>query len=1191
MGVRGAGDRLDGMSRSDGAGLALASRLLLACGIAVLLFARGSAEPARTASVEAGAAIEARLHAPAGPLQDGLALGLTTGSAPGCVEQPGQALPTLGCRLRVGERFLLPLTAWAFIEESGEELALELSGEGLPDGASLQRLVAGLPQPGPVTGTGRVDARLEFEPEMEHVTPSDMPLEVELVVRPDGREEEARIALRLLILDGPPATLVSGFAYRDVDGDGIWDAGESGLSGRAVRLEGPAPAAAVTASDGRFGFLVDDPGSYLLRILPEAGWTATSPTEVNLEIGEDGGAAPLVLFGQRPSQQQPSVTAEVRIDRGCLELGDEASYSLDETGQVSLRASGAPELDVRLTLHLPGGGTRQLVSRQRVTGGRWYGLNGRTGLPTGTRRLHLEVFQPGDASGQPAAVADCSYSVGAVSGPSLQVEPEQLTFPETEPGQQSLLPLALHNGGSAILEIDSIGTQGGAASPFVVEAQDAAGFSLPPGGSRGITLRFAPQWEGSFQDSLLIQSNDPARAVLGVPLEGHTPDSTGLRARLVTDRGCEETGQSPVYFDGDPIRITYGASGPAGNAQARLEDILPGGGVRGLVQGTIPVGQDRVYESVVRPPIGRETLRLTVEAGGFSSQARCSFQVAGGAARIVGWKFADLDGDGVWDGKPEPGQNPLPGAEPPVPGWTMFLAGPESGSTTTDQDGRFEFIVSQPGGYRVSEVQGAGWQPRTPTSVDLTVWGTPGEVLPEIRFGNQPVAGGPTPTGGPTTATPGATPGDPTASPTSGPSPTASPSAPPTATADPAADCLRRGDWQRLPLGATVSSQSTPACLQVYLPSRHGGSLQLAAGAGRIWLYGPEVDPAGDPPLVSPARELVYEQPRDAQGWYRLVLRDTPAPGYSVQARFVQQGSADVVPWNFWYFPYSPYAPGPKLYDQPGALSKFDSRFGLSPGAWRYEVDHHRSQQAEGWWGHCWGACVASILLHQPQASGGFSQDELEGLAADFFDGFGGMALEWAWPFVKPAPGYGDQADLYADNFHQRLREYLRDRRVPLHMDLRQETGAGNPQVWNHAVYRYESEMVEDPDALGDPWTDMGRQILVRTTLVANEDFFGAQGSSGTPENDQRRVQEAVYSLVYSSQGEIVPDAREPRPQNWQSMTLRSSVRAGTSLYIPSTITDVRVIADYWTRASSPTGRNPFIDSQRLDALGLRMRY
>lgn len=1160
----------------------------IACCLALLgmLAAGASAAPASAGIVDAGAAIAVASEIPAAPEQEGVKLGLATGSAPGCVELPAGEPARLACTVVVGQAFQLPLSGWAFGSDANGALPLELTVEPLPAGASLSRLLAGAPQPGPVRGEGRVDARFDFNPGAEQITAPDAPLSLHFRVRPDGIAGEAQLELQLLVLDGSPGTLVAGYVYGDEDANGAWTQGEAGLAGWQVQLDGPTQLQAPSGADGRFAFNVTVAGSYRLRLLPQAGWLPSTPVEVPLEIDAAGGASPLVLFGQRQATQQPALSGELRSDRGCLDLGQTATYAVGETVGISLRVGGAPQAAVQLWLDMPDGGSRLLVARQLITGGRWYGLEGRAGLPIGVRGMRLEVFPAEGSSSSPVQTVRCGYTVGAVRGPSLGVEPERLAFPDTASGATARLPLAIHNVGTEPLQIYALGIQGGAGSPFGVDPQDGSGFGLPPGASRSVDLSFAPQWEGSFQDTLVVQSNDPSRPVLGLPLQGQTPGSVGLVARLATDRGCVETGQNPVYFDGDPIEVRYRADGPAGSAVATLEDHLPGGAVRTLLRRTIATGLDQVYASRVSPPIGTELLRLTVEAGGFSSEASCSFQVAGGASRIVIWKFADLDGDGIWDGKPEPGSPPLPGSEPPVPGWTMSLVGPETRTGVTDADGRLELSVSQPGSYVVSEVQGPGWRPTTPTSVNLSVWGTPGEVLPEIRFGNQPVDGVPTATAAPGTPAVSPTPAAPSATPTSGPSST------PLPTAEPGADCVSRGDWTRLPLGGSVTANGSPACLQVYLPTRWGGSLQLAAGAGRIWLYGPGVDPAGGSPLVQPARQLSYEAGHDQQGWYKLVLRDAPAGGHNVQARFVQSGQADQVPWNFWYFPYSPYAPGPKLYDPSGAFARYDSRFGLSPGAWRYEYDEHRSTQAEGWWGHCWGASVASILLEQPRAAAGFSQDELEGMAADFFDGFGALALEWDWPHVKPSPGFGDQADWYADNFHARLREYLRDRRVPLHMNLRQETGVGSSQVWNHAVYKYSAEFVEDPEAVGDPWVDKPRQLRIRTVITANEDFYQNGASGGTPEDGPRREQEAVYSLVYGPAGDIVPDATQPRPQNWRSLTLLSGGgRAGTPLYIPSGITDVRPAASYWTGASSPTGRNPYVDSQRLGALGLRKRY
>ncbi len=89
---------------------------------------------------------------------------------------------------------------------------------------------------------------------------------------------------------------------------------------------------------------------------------------------------------------------------------------------------------------------------------------------------------------------------------------------------------------------------------------------------------------------------------------------------------------------------------------------------------------------------------------------------------ISGWKFNDLDGDGLRD----------PG-EPGLENWEIFLDDNANGTldfgevwTLTDADGYFEFEVSEDGGtYRVAEVvQTADWYQTYPGSPNFPAWHT-----------------------------------------------------------------------------------------------------------------------------------------------------------------------------------------------------------------------------------------------------------------------------------------------------------------------------------------------------------------------------------------------------------------------------------------------------------------------------------
>jgi hypothetical protein len=87
-----------------------------------------------------------------------------------------------------------------------------------------------------------------------------------------------------------------------------------------------------------------------------------------------------------------------------------------------------------------------------------------------------------------------------------------------------------------------------------------------------------------------------------------------------------------------------------------------------------------------------------------------------------GYKFHDLDVDGVWD------KGTGPGAEPGIPGWTINLSGAASASTTTGTGGFYQFTNLKPGTYKVAEVcpTGQDWRQSLPASTSSN----PKEALP-----------------------------------------------------------------------------------------------------------------------------------------------------------------------------------------------------------------------------------------------------------------------------------------------------------------------------------------------------------------------------------------------------------------------------------------------------------------------------
>lgn len=91
--------------------------------------------------------------------------------------------------------------------------------------------------------------------------------------------------------------------------------------------------------------------------------------------------------------------------------------------------------------------------------------------------------------------------------------------------------------------------------------------------------------------------------------------------------------------------------------------------------------------------------------------------------KISGYKFEDVDGDGIWD----------PG-EPSIQGWQINLSGSMVTARNTDINGYYEFDNLKPGIYHVGEQSKAGWvQTSTPTVYDF-YW--PAVDQENVNFGN-----------------------------------------------------------------------------------------------------------------------------------------------------------------------------------------------------------------------------------------------------------------------------------------------------------------------------------------------------------------------------------------------------------------------------------------------------------------------
>ncbi len=732
----------------------------------------------------------------AGDADQPAVLSLVTGMAAGCVRSEQSDPPALDCSIRAGDAFVESVRA--FVEAPGlpQLPYVRLVLDGQQDGMTLRRLDAAGNETGePLNAQGEINARFRYAP-TAHPTAPGQPLEVDLVaVVNDGQVDlgaKAVVRLRLHVL-GARQSIV-GYVFEDRDGDGQRDVGEAGIAGWPVDLKDSQgrPRAATPDGNGRFQFDVDTTDLYHLAQTPPGGWVPTRPTSVDLKVDLAQGPAADVLFGYRRVETRPDVSATLQTDRGCREGGGDPRYTIGEAMRVQFGVSGLPEADVSLTLNAPGRPAQVLVDRQRIPGGQPYAFDTTAGDAAGDGRLELTAYVPGQAA--PAHTVGCTYGVAPAASPTVDYAPGKVDFGTAPLNGAIQRGVTLRNIGQAPLYLNTLGIQGGSASPFALYTPNVGNVAIPPGQSYTVNLQFRPTGPGSYQDYLVVRCNATNTPTVTVPLYGQTQDAApSYTGSIQSDRGCLQDQQDPLYFVGDPVQLQFRIDGPPGpQAYAQVEDIVPGGQPRLVYNRQVPLNQPVTIGGLkISPPVGDETVRLTAQVGSYIMRDECSFRVAAGGTRVVGYKFQDDNGNGIWDGCPLTPWNP--GTEPPIPGWGITLTGPQSYTAATDGNGRFEFVVSAPGTYYITEEARTGWYATRPATQSVTIGCYPGESLNPILFGNKqtgcgacPPPGGPTPTAWlpPTPALPTATPWLPPTPGTPGTPPPTIP-APPTATIPP----------------------------------------------------------------------------------------------------------------------------------------------------------------------------------------------------------------------------------------------------------------------------------------------------------------------------------------------------------------------------------------------------------------------
>lgn len=133
---------------------------------------------------------------------------------------------------------------------------------------------------------------------------------------------------------------------------------------------------------------------------------------------------------------------------------------------------------------------------------------------TGSKSASLEITS--DAARPTVTVSLAGVAVA--SAPDIAVSPAALAFGDVDAASTKDLVLTISNTGTAILTVSAVSSNNG---KFALMPAPPATFTVAPGGSRDVTVRYTPGAVGPEDSGTLsITSDDPQDPVKAVPMTG-----------------------------------------------------------------------------------------------------------------------------------------------------------------------------------------------------------------------------------------------------------------------------------------------------------------------------------------------------------------------------------------------------------------------------------------------------------------------------------------------------------------------------------------------------------------------------------------------------------------------------------------------------------------------------------------------
>jgi len=550
-------------------------------------------------------------------------------------------------------------------------------------------------------------------------------------------------------LYSPPPGAIGDRVWHDLDGNGVQDAGEPGLSGVVVELRdstgGTVIASVATDAGGYYGFLTVDAGTYVVSIIAPAYYDATGDrdgvgtpnlTVIELEIGEEISNADFGLIYNPP----PAL------------IGDRVWNDLNSDGVQDANEPGMAGLTVTL---LDGNGAVLATATTDGDGGYAFG-----GLSAGSYTVSLtppQYFIPTYDLDGIATTNTVELSVeigetnrlvdfGLIYAPPLGSVGNRVWIDLNSDGVQDAGELGLTN--------------------IVVTLKDSAGVVLATTTTDAAGVyRFTGLSARGYQ----VEVSAPTNAIPTYDLDGvGTPNLAVLELAIGEERTDVNFGYrfpvEPVYGSiGDRVWVDLNEDGlfDAGepgvtNAVVTLRNGL------GDVVATATVASDGLYSFngleadtytvTVTPPVNFVPLS---DPDGLVTPNTAELLLVAGASRDdvdFGYRFVPPDpmsaviGDRVWA---DVNGNGI--AELSEPGLTNVLVtlrnsvGLEIASMNTGTNGTYLFPGLAAGTYTVTVTPPDGYNPTTdadgiatPNTVQLTL--LPAEERLDVDFGYMPPA-------------------------------------------------------------------------------------------------------------------------------------------------------------------------------------------------------------------------------------------------------------------------------------------------------------------------------------------------------------------------------------------------------------------------------------------------------------------